>query len=411
MRAAAIPWSSSFGAAVVMASCLSTATRAQPVRDGPSTIGNVMRGWETLQDKKCVDCHAIWGQGGRVGPDLGRIRTERVSTGQLAGVMWNHIPKMLGRMQETGRPPVSLSREEMADLFALMFFVRQLDELGTPARGEQILRDKGCTECHSMDLSDDGVGPDLAKWGKYANPVVWAQMMWEHAPLMEEAMLRSDMTWPKLEGSDLVHIAAFVRSAGVSGEKTYLSPGSVSSGRQLFREKNCNACHPGDGPDLAQEDLPRSVAALASRMWNHSPAMTKVMRERDVERSPMTPQELADILAYVLALGHEDRGGDASRGARVFAKKKCGECHDREEVAGAVAPAVARLGDAATPVDMATAMWNHGATMLEELTEAGLSWPVFGDSEMVDLLAYLRTLASDGAAAPKAEPLGTSKGN
>jgi hypothetical protein len=38
---------------------------------------------------------------------------------------------------------------------------------------------------------------------------------------------------------------------------------------------------------------------------------------------------------------------------------------------------------------MATAMWNHGETMLARMTQAGLSWPVFNDQEMIDLLAFL----------------------
>ena len=392
------------GAAVLGLACGETLLRAQSILVDDTAAGNVTRGWRIFHEKQCVDCHAIWDQGGHVGPDLGRSRTGRLSAGQLAGVMWNHIPKMLGQMQETGHTPSTISREEMAELFSLIFFVRQLDEQGSPRRGEQILRVKGCAECHSVDTTEDGVGPDLAKWGKHANPIVWAQMMWEHAPLMEEAMRRSDMAWPKLEGSDLVHIVAFVRSAGATGEKNYLRPGSVANGQRLFRDKACNQCHPGSGPDLTEADLPTSVGALASRMWNHSPAMTKVMREQDVERRPISPQELADIIAYILSLGHGDRKGDAAHGERVFAQKGCVQCHEREEMADAIAPAVAQLSADATPVEMAAAMWNHGATMLERMTQAGLSWPVFNDREMVDLLAYLRMLTSADGAEDAANP-------
>ena len=379
--------------------CTSVVARGQVDETFAPIGGDVMRGWRTFHDKKCVHCHAIWDQGGRMGPDLGRSRSGRLSAGQLAGVMWNHIPKMLGQIEETGHAVAVLSHEEMTDLFRLIFFVRQLDERGDPARGEQILRLKGCAECHSVDTTGGGAGPDLAKWGRYANPVVWAQMMWEHAPLMEAAMQRSDMEWPELEGSDLVHIVAFVRSVGVAGEKTYLRPGTAASGRQLFLDKKCNQCHPGSGPDLAKSDLPTSVGALASRMWNHSPEMIKGMRERDVERRPISAQELAEILAYILALGNQDRGGDASAGGRVFAQKGCGQCHERGEVANATAPAVGQLRSDATPVNMAAAMWNHGATMLERMTEAGLAWPVFNDREMVDLLEYLRAV-EPGAGEP-----------
>ncbi len=357
----------------------------------PLASGDVMRGWRVFHTKKCVDCHAIWDEGGHVGPDLGRIRVGRLTDAGLAGVMWNHIPKMLGWMEETGRQPTTLTKVEMADLFSLVFFVRQLDERGDPDRGEAILRQKGCGECHTTDSSDGSIGPDLAKWGRHVNPIAWAQMMWEHAPMMEEAMQRSGIQWPKLEGADLVHLVAYVRTIGVSGEKTYLQPGSVDRGAGLFHEKQCDACHPGTGPDLATAELPSSLGALASGMWNHSPDMMRVMREQAIQRQPVTPQELADILAYILALSAVERGGDATHGERVFARKGCLHCHEGGAGDVAEAPAVAALRGNAAPVAMATAMWNHGATMLERMTEAGLSWPVFSDDEMADLLVYLAT--------------------
>ncbi len=367
---------------------------AQPEGAVGTVGGDIMRGWREFHDKKCVECHAVWDQGGSVGPDLGRIRAGRLTDGQLAGVMWNHIPKMLGQMRETGHPPVTLSQEEMADLFALIFFVRQLDEPGDPARGESILRAKGCSECHQTRATGENIGPDLARWGRYANPIVWAQLMWEHAPVMEEAMKRSGIKWPKLDGADLVHIVAYVRSTGTSGEKIYLSPGSVSRGATLFREKACHRCHPGPGPDLAAAELPISVGALASRMWNHSPSMMQMMVEQDVSRPPLTPQELADIVAYVLALGNVDRGGTPTRGEKVFAQKGCGQCHQQEGKTSAPRLSRRERGTELRPVHMATAMWNHGETMLARMTEAGLSWPVFNDQEMVDLLAYLNASES-----------------
>lgn len=387
---------------------------AQPEGAVGTVGGDIMRGWREFHDKRCVECHAVWDQGGRVGPDLGRIRAGRLTDGQLAGVMWNHIPKMLGQMRETSAPGsfVTLSQEEMADLFALIFFVRQLDEPGDPVRGESILRAKGCSECHQTRVTGESIGPDLARWGRYANPIVWAQLMWEHAPVMEEAMKRSGIKWPKLDGADLVHIVAYVRSTGTSGEKIYLSPGSVARGTELFREKGCHQCHPGTGPDLAAAELPVSVGALASRMWNHSPSMMQMMVEKDVSRSPLTPQELADIVAYVLALGNVDRGGTSARGEEVFAQKGCGQCHQSQPLAPTLTGVGAdtgknpapRLfgrerGTELKPIFMATAMWNHGEAMLARMTEAGLSWPVFNDQEMVDLLAYLNASESSPSGA------------
>lgn len=381
--------------------------RAEGPADSSNLNGNVMRGWQTFNRKHCIDCHAIWGEGRHVGPDLGRWETRAAQStdrsrpttrDQLAGIMWNHIPKMQARMKQVGQPPVEITATEMSDIFALMEFARQLDDTGDPDKGERILRMKGCSECHSIDTVGGSVGPDLAKWGRYANPIIWAQKMWEHAPMMEQTMKRSGIQWPKLEGADLVHIVAYVRSYGFSGKKKYLLPGSSRRGKDLFTEKKCNQCHPGIGSDLTTANLPTSMSALASRMWNHSPAMRRVMRERDVKQEPITPQELADILSYVLTLNQQDRGGDAVLGRQVFMQKGCAQCHGGEEMSAAATPPLQELSQAARPANMAAAMWNHGESMLDRMTEAGLSWPVFDRNEMADLLAYLHAAQSDGSA-------------
>jgi len=362
---------------------------AQTASSASAPSAGVTRGWRTFHTKRCVECHAIWGQGGRVGPDLGRSASTQQSGGQLAGVMWNHIPKMLGRMEQTGRPPTTLTRDEMGDLFALLFFARQLDDTGSAPRGKGVLRSKGCTECHSIGSAEEGVGPDLAKWGRYANPIAWAQMMWEHAPMMEEAMKRSDIVWPKLQGADIVDMLAYIRSVGGQGEREYLQPGSNQRGRVLFAEKGCGGCHPGTGPDLATRVLPRTAGGLAVRMWNHSPTMASSMRKKALARESVSGQELADILAYVLELSRADVPGDPHAGGLIFEQKGCAQCHEAE-TAGGVGPPVTELKRDAGPVDMAAAKWNHGGAMLELMTESGVSWPVFYDHEMVDLLAFLK---------------------
>jgi len=123
--------------------------------------------------------------------------------------------------------------------------------------------------------------------------------------------------------------------------------------------------------------------------------MMSVMRDRKVKQEPVSAQELADILSYVLALGNTDSGGDAGRGATFFQTKGCAQCHEATEVNASKAPPVADLKGDATPVDIAAAMWNHSDTMLEKMTEAGLSWPMFNDREMVDLLAFLQATKTE----------------
>lgn len=383
-----------YGSTFLIAGLLLGASPGPAERKSPGWVnqGDVMRGWRMFHEKGCVSCHAVWNQGGRLGPDLGRIRTDAPTPATLAGIMWNHIPKMHGEMRQSGMRMPNLTADEMADLFALIFFVRQLDEPGDPVRGEEILQTKGCSRCHETGETDK-VGPDLTKWARYPNPIAWAQLMWEHAPVMEQAMQRSGISWPKLEGSDLVHIVAYVRSTGATGEKVYLQPGSVPRGAELFEEKECNGCHPGAGPDLSAAKLPLTGGALASRMWNHSPEMARTMAEHEVGRMSMDAQELADIVAYLLTLRHRDQGGVPERGRGIFTAKGCVECHERDPEPDTPRPSLSALEKDATPVRMAAAMWNHGETMLQRMTEAGLSWPTFEKDEMNDLLTYLASVS------------------
>lgn len=389
------------GITLVLAGAILASSALVHAETPETTAGDeagVMEGWRAFHARQCADCHAIWGRGGRTGPDLGRLRTGRPSAAQLAGVMWNHIPKMLAHMKQVGAAPESITPGEMTAIFDLLRFVQQLDAPGDPAEGERVLRIKGCTECHSIDTEGGTIGPDLAQWGSYVNPIIWAQTMWEHAPLMEEAMKRSEMRWPKLEGADLVHIVAYVRSAGVSAEKKYLRPGSAARGRELFAEKNCGRCHPRSATDLAKADLPTSIGALASRMWNHSPEMTNVMREKQVARQSVSPQELADILTYILMRRSLAQPGDPATGKQVFERKGCTQCHESAEKSDSVGPRIGDLSDSATAANMAAAMWNHGEAMLQRMTKAEMSWPMFDPGEMVDLLAYLKVSSAPTSA-------------
>ncbi|MBI1738253.1 MAG: hypothetical protein HYR58_03305, partial [Acidobacteria bacterium] len=42
-----------------------------------------------------------------------------------------------------------------------------------------------------------------------------------------------------------------------------------------------------------------------------------------------------------------------------------------------------------SPVDLATAMWNHGPVMLGRMREQQIPWPEFRPGEMVDLMEFL----------------------
>jgi cytochrome c2 len=346
--------------------------------------GNVKEGWKIFATKKCNLCHSIWGEGGKGGPNLGTLPESYVSQAQLAALMWNHGPEMWGRMAAKKIPFQKMEGKEMADLFAFLYFIRYMDEPGDAQKGKLLIETKACIKCHTLK---EGTKGDLSRWGMYTNPIVWAQMMWNHAPQMEQEMKKKGGSWVEFKDKEMVDLIAYIRSFNPKGEKMYLSPGDPQSGQKLFTQKDCIQCHRAGGElDFTKKkDFPRTLAQLAGAMWNHSHEMWKRMEEKGINRPSLSSQEMADIIAYLFSTRYFDEPGDPQRGKTVFVKKQCNLCHSK----GAKTLDLSRLRGQISPIFMAQTMWNHGPEMLDEMRKAKASWQKIDGKEMVDLMEYL----------------------
>jgi len=346
--------------------------------------GNVKEGWKVFATKKCNLCHSIWGEGGKGGPDLGTLPEHYVSQSQLAALMWNHGPEMWGRMPAKKIPLQKMEKNEMADLFAFLYFIRYMDEPGDPRKGKVLMEAKGCIKCHTMK---EGTKGDLSRWGMFTNPIVWAQMMWNHAPQMEIEMRKMRIAGVEFKGNEMIDLIAYIRSINPKAEKAYLSPGDPQSGEKLFAQKGCIQCHALAGKlDLSRKkDFPRTLSQLAGVMWNHSHEMWKGIAEKGLERPILSPQEMADLTAYLFSTRYFDEPGDPDRGKALFAKKQCNFCHAK----GTKMVDLANLKGKISPILMAQVMWNHGPEMLEKMRKAKVSWQKIDGKEMVDFMEYL----------------------
>src|SRR3990172_2226350 len=94
---------------------------------------NPLKGRELFTSKGCIKCHAIRGEGGKVGPDLGKT-VARQSLFEVASIMWNHSPVMSEKMRELKVPRAKFSAEEMADIIAFLYFLNYFDEPGNAAQ-------------------------------------------------------------------------------------------------------------------------------------------------------------------------------------------------------------------------------------------------------------------------------------
>ncbi|HUV14336.1 MAG TPA: hypothetical protein VMY18_11890, partial [Acidobacteriota bacterium] len=118
---------------------------------------NPLRGRFVLEQKGCLSCHAIKGEGGNIGSDLGQTKFYG-SFLELASIMWNHSPEMARRMRELDLRYPKFSRQEITELIAYLYYLRYLGEPGDLYRGRMLVREKGCLTCHSVG----GKGGDSA---------------------------------------------------------------------------------------------------------------------------------------------------------------------------------------------------------------------------------------------------------
>ncbi len=360
------------------------------------------RGWKLFLSKNCIRCHSIWGQGdGVIGPDLGRIHISHLSEGQLATNIVNHLPQMWEKMREEGIRYQSMAEDEMAALFSFLYFIRYVDEPGDPAEGKLLLSAKGCTTCHSILGKGGKIGPDLTKWGVYINPIVWAQKMWQHAPQMEKAMKKKGISWPILNAKDMVNLVAYVQTIGGKIQEEYhLEPGSPVRGRKLFAKNGCKDCHSVEGsgehigPDFGKIEFPRTLADMAARMWNHSPDMMRMMKIKNIKRRDLTPQAMADVIAYLFAVRYFDLPGDALRGEKIFEEKNCVICHTVGSGGrnGSIGPNLSRLPNISS-IKITQSIWNHGPKMMTTMRDYGFSWPVLNGSDLNDIVAFLKSVS------------------
>jgi cytochrome c oxidase cbb3-type subunit 3 len=124
-------------------------------------------------------------------------------------------------------------------------------------------------------------------------------------------------------------------------------PPDAATGKKLF-ELHCAVCHGiegrggGRGPNLNQVrlELAPDDAALKSLIENGVPPEMP-------EAWYMSERDVANVVAYVRSLGTipaEVVTGDATRGARVYAKGGCANCHIVAGEGGGFGPELTEVG-------------------------------------------------------------------
>jgi cytochrome c2 len=217
---------------------------------------------------------------------------------------------------------------------------------------------------------------------------------------MAEAMRARGIDRPNLRPVELRDLVAYLRSTAPqrSDSRVSVLPGRVSDGRLLFANKQCIKCHSIQatggkvGPDLGRRGLHRDVIEFAAALWNKMPAMLRAMKLRKVAVPGVTPEEMADIIAYLRSFQYFGESGDAARGWRILVEKQCLSCHSLGGEGGTGGPDFGRAKGLDSPAAIMAALWNHGGVMVQRAQERNIAWPELTSEEMTHVVAFFERL-------------------
>ena len=268
--------------------------------------GDIHRGRELFSTKGCLRCHALYGVGGKVGPDLSSVAGVDTPIA-WAQAMWNHAPAMEAELGKLGLPWPQFGRGEMNDLLAYIRDVtggprREFELLpASPDRGWQLFQSKSCIVCHSVKGEGGRVGPELGPRHELPLTIVqFTGLMWNHSPKMWRAMQARNILRPAFTGREMADLIAFLHSV------RYFEPGgSPQMGEMLFARRGCSNCHgprgegTPSGPGLRGRGENFTSVTLATALWRHGPEMEQRTRKLGLPWPKLAESDVGDLLVFL----------------------------------------------------------------------------------------------------------------
>jgi mono/diheme cytochrome c family protein len=358
------------------------------------------KGARLFVSKGCIKCHAFKGEGGKTGPDFGRVDLGNTLL-DLASKLLNHIPPMVQGMERMKMTKPNLTGEEITDISAYLYFLRFFDDPGNGTRGQYLFNEKGCSKCHPLTGRGKEGEPGLDQFPQNISPVYLTEMIWNHGPVMIAQMVKLGMKWPTFEGTEMMDLLEYIKTnAKGPKEAAFITPGNPREGKKIFVEKGCIRCHAirGEG-GKGGEDLGKraqlfykSLTQIASVMWNKGPTVLAKMAQTQTGIPKFTAKEMADLLAYLYFLHFIDEPGNPVNGRKTYIEMGCVKCHGLDGKPGDwLQVDLSKYQKGSNPIDIVAGVWNHGLEIEKAMKEKGISWPRFKRGELVDILEFIRS--------------------
>jgi mono/diheme cytochrome c family protein len=383
------------GAAFILFSLLGSSVWGQTViPEDPA------KGARLFTSKGCIKCHAFKGEGGKTGPDLGRIDLGNTLL-DLASKLLNHIPPMLQGMERMRMTKPNLTGEEITDISAYLYFLKFFDDPGNGTQGRYLFNERGCSSCHPLSGRGKEGEPGLDQFPQNISPVYLSEMIWNHGPVMIAQMVKLGMKWPTFEGTEMMDLLEYVKeNARGPKETAFITPGSPREGKKVFVEKGCIKCHAirGEGGKEG-EDLGRraqlfykSLTQITSIMWNKGPTVLARMAQTQAGIPKFTAKEMADLLAYLYFLHFIDEPGSPVNGRKAYVGMGCVKCHGLDGKPGDwMQIDLSKYKKVPNSIDIVAEVWNHGTKIGKVMEEKGIFWPRFRREELADILEFIRS--------------------
>lgn len=269
--------------------------------------GDLAAGRDVFEHKGCVQCHSVRSFGGHSAPDLSDVAAGGAN--EWTRAMWNHAESMVGPISSALGAWPQFMGTEMSDLVAYIgegnVRSRQPSR-GDPQKGWEVF-ESNCMQCHSVHGNGGKLGPELGP--ERDLPLTtsqFASVLWNHAPAMLQLSREKNITLPKLNGSEMSDLAAFL------GSLRFFEPvGSALVGERVFNQRGCARCH---GPAAAGTELgPRidtateafTPVSLTTALWKHGPKMVDRTERLNIPWPMLEPTDIGDLVSFLNAPHHQ----------------------------------------------------------------------------------------------------------